>query len=107
MVRLAHTVLGMLIGLLWWDREVRLTDAGCTFRAFWRKSYREVEADFATVQGTEFSPAMIIAYLQRRLRVIEVPVHYFNRSQSQIQAYQRPRNAWRFAKLILRARFGR
>lgn len=106
-VRLAHTVLGMLIGLLWWDREVRLTDTGCTFRAFWRKSFNELETELASVDGPEFSPAMIIAYLKKRLRVIEVPVHYFNRSQSQIAAYQRPRNAWRFAKLILRARFGK
>lgn len=104
-VRLAHTLLGMLIGLLWWDREVRLTDTGCTLRAFWRSSYQEVLPSLA-VAGPEFSPAMVIAYLQRRLRVIEVPVHYFNRSASQIHAYQRPRNAWRFARLIVARRLG-
>lgn len=102
-VRLAHAALGKLLELLWWDREARFTDAGCTFRAFWRSTFDAI-APQLSARGPEFSAEMMIACLDSRLRVIEIPVNYFNRSQSQIRAYRNPQAFWAFLRLIIRKR---
>lgn len=103
-VRLAHAALGKLMELLWWDREARFTDAGCTFRAFWRSTYTTI-APALSARGPEFSAEMMIACLDARLRVIEVPVNYFNRSASQIRAYRHPQTFLSFLRLILTKRW--
>ena len=103
-VRLAHAALGKLMELLWWDREARFTDAGCTFRAFWRSTFDTIAPELAA-RGPEFSAEMMIACLDARLRVIEIPVNYFNRSTSQIRAYRNPQAFWSFLNLILKKRF--
>lgn len=102
-VRLAHAALGKLMELLWWDREARFTDAGCTFRAFWRSTYETI-APQLLARGPEFSAEMMIACLDARLRVIEIPVNYFNRSASQIRAYRNPQTFWSFLRLIISRR---
>lgn len=103
-VRLAHASLGKLMELLWWDREARFTDTGCTFRAFWRSTYETIAPQLSAC-GPEFSAEMMIACLDARLRIIEVPVNYFNRSASQIRAYRNPQAFWSFLVLILRKRW--
>lgn len=103
-VRLAHAALGKLMELLWWDREARFTDAGCTFRAFWHSTYVAI-APQLHARGPELSAEMMIACLDARLRVIEIPVNYFNRSASQIRAYRNPQTFWSFLRLILRRRW--
>ncbi len=105
-VRLAHAALGKLMELLWWDREARFTDAGCTFRAFWRSTFDTIEPALSA-RGPEFSAEMMIACLDARLRVIEIPVNYFNRSTSQIRAYRNPQTFWSFLRLIVTRRFGK
>lgn len=105
-VRLAHAALGKLMELLWWDREARFTDAGCTFRAFWRSTYETIAPQLAA-RGPAFSAEMMIACLDARLRVIEIPVNYFNRSASQIRAYRNPQTFWSFLRLILHKRLAR
>ena len=103
-VRLAHTALGKLVELLWWDREARFTDTGCTLRAFWRSTWDAIAPNL-NATGPAFSAEMMIACLDARLRVIEVPVNYFNRSASQIRAYRNPKAFVEFLLLILRKRF--
>ncbi len=106
LVRFAHASLGLLIELLWWDREARFTDVGCTFRALWSSSLEVIQDDMRS-DGPEFSAEMMIACLDARLRVIEVPVNYFNRSASQIRAYRNPQAFWSFFMLILKRRLRR
>jgi hypothetical protein len=48
---------------------------------------------------------MMIDCLDARLRVIEIPVNYFNRSTSQIRAYRNSQSFWLFLRLILTRRF--
>jgi dTDP-glucose pyrophosphorylase len=103
LVRLAHIALGKLMELLWWDREARFTDTGCTLRALWRSTWTAIAPD-VSAKGPEFSAEMMIACLDARLRVIEVPVNYFNRSTSQIRAYQNYRSFWAFLRLIVQRR---
>ncbi|GAB6058821.1 sugar phosphate nucleotidyltransferase [Desulfonatronum parangueonense] len=102
-VRLANIILGKLLETFWWNREARLTDVGCTFRAIWRSAYVNVQ-DRLSARGPEFSAEMVIELLQERQRVIEIPVNYFNRSCSLARAYQRPSTAMRFLALIVSRR---
>ncbi len=96
-VRAAHTALGMLLELLWWKREGRFTDVGCTFRALWKTTYEELDPSL-TSKGPEFLAEMVIASLNKRQRVLEIPVNYFNRSQSQNRSY---RNVATFMRVLL------
>lgn len=104
LVRIAHAALGKLMELLWWDREARFTDAGCTFRALWRSTFDAIEPALSA-HGPEFSAEMMIACLDARLRVIEIPVNYFNRSASQIRAYRNAQTFWSFLSLIIKKRY--
>lgn len=94
-VRAAHTALGGLLEILWWQKEGRFTDVGCTFRALWKSTYQQIDAELTT-RGPEFLAEMVIATLNQRLRVLEVPVNYFNRARSQ----HRYRNAGTFFRLL-------
>ena len=95
-VRLAHSALGKLLQMLWWTREGRLTDIGCTFRAIWANSYREMERNLSST-GPEFLAEMVIQGLHDRQRVIEIPVNYFNRSKS---LNRRHRNLHTFFRIL-------
>lgn len=94
-VRAAHTALGGLLEILWWKKEGRFTDVGCTFRALWKSTYQQIDVEL-TAAGPEFLAEMVIATLNQRLRVLEVPVNYFNRARSQ----HRYRNAGTFFRLL-------
>ncbi|GAG00366.1 unnamed protein product, partial [marine sediment metagenome] len=41
-VRAAHMILAMLLQLLWWRFDCRLTDVGCIYRGMWRSTYRTI-----------------------------------------------------------------
>jgi dTDP-glucose pyrophosphorylase len=73
--RAANWMLAKTIELLWFRRRVRLTDAGCTFRAFWRDAWEQMEAGIAA-DGPEFAPEMIVEALRRRMWVLEIPINY-------------------------------
>ncbi|MCB1615799.1 MAG: NTP transferase domain-containing protein [Pseudomonadales bacterium] len=102
-VRIAHAFLGYLMELLWWNRECRFTDAGCTFRAIWRTSFQLIEKNLHE-KGPAYSAEMMIELIEQRQRVIEIPVNYYNRSASQQQHHRNPRTFFSFLKLILRKR---
>lgn len=103
LVRLANSILGRLVEFLWWNRQARFTDAGCTFRAIWKTSFNTIKDDINS-PGPEFSVEMMIALLGRHQRVLEIPVNYFNRSQSIQKKYQSSTTFFRFVRLILRRR---
>jgi dTDP-glucose pyrophosphorylase len=102
-VRLANAALGRLVELLWWNRQARFTDVGCTFRAIWRTSFETVSDDL-TSAGPEFSVEMMIALLNEHQRVIEIPVNYFNRAGSIHRKYRNVSTFFRMLWLILRRR---
>jgi glycosyltransferase involved in cell wall biosynthesis len=56
-----------------------LSDCGCTLRLI-RKSALHTISSMLTVGGSHFLPEMVVLALQKRLRVIEIPVNYFPRS---------------------------
>jgi glycosyltransferase involved in cell wall biosynthesis len=76
--REVNLIFGLLVTLLWWNRQSRFTDVGCSYRAFWRESYERV-ADRLIGKGPEFAPELVIEFLNDWQRVIEVPVPYHAR----------------------------
>jgi len=103
LVRLANAFLGRLLELLWWNRRARFTDVGCTFRAIWKTSFDSIRDDL-TSKGPELSAEMTIALLDQHQKVIEIPVNYFNRSQSLQEQYRTSSTFFRMLWLILMRR---
>ena len=105
-VRLANIIIAKFMELLWWNYECRFSDVGCTFRAFWLDSYRKTAHSMSS-KGAEFSVEMIIAFLEQRLRVIEIPVNYRNVSRALNARYRNSITFFRFVKLVIKKRFMR
>ncbi len=99
LVRIANIVLAKLIELLWWRREVRISDVGCTFRAIWYSCYQEIR-DRLQSRGPEFLAEMIIEIMSDRMRMIEIPVNYFNRSEEMNKKYRNRRTFLRILSMI-------
>ena len=106
LVRLANVFLAKLMEVLWWRFVGRFTDVGCTFRAFWMSSYRQMRGDLQA-RGAEFAVEMIVEALDRRMRVIEIPVNYRNISRSLYRKYRNRRTFFRILRLLFVKRFCR
>jgi dTDP-glucose pyrophosphorylase len=59
LLRWGNVVVGKLVEALWWAREPRFTDVGCTYRALWRDSWRKIRG-YCTATDATFSPEMMI-----------------------------------------------
>lgn len=104
LVRLANVFLAKVVELLWWRFEGRFTDVGCTFRAIWLSTYRDIR-DSLQARGPEFAVEMIIEALNRRMKVIEIPVNYHNVSRSLHKKYRNRKTFMRILKLIVTKRW--
>lgn len=109
LLRLGNIVVGKLIEVLWWSQEPRFTDVGCSYRALWKSTWVKIRNQ-ATHTGPEFSPEMMIATLQARLRVIEIPVSYHARiggeSKHSSGLFHVSKTALRMLRLIIAKRLG-
>ena len=108
-VRWGNVVVAKLVELLWWNLQPRFTDVGCTYRALWREAYQAIRPLLRGV-GPELSPEMMVAALQARKRIIEVPVSYHRRiggeSKHSANYYRISRTALRMLRTILLKRLG-
>jgi NDP-sugar pyrophosphorylase family protein len=77
-LRVGNVLGAKFIEMLWISSEPRFTDVGCTFRVFWKDSYKPISQNLSSV-GPEFSPEMMIEYIRKGRRVIEIPVSYHER----------------------------
>jgi len=78
-LRISNLIVAKTIELLWWGyNEPRLTDVGCTYRAFWKTEYEKIKQNFIGI-GPEFSPEMMIEFIRNNNRIIEIPVSYYGR----------------------------
>lgn len=60
------------------------TDVGCTYKMFTRPAVDAVK-DYFTVGKSHFSPELMMLCIRRKLRVVEIPLHYQSRvGQSKI-----------------------
>ncbi len=73
--RVGNWMLAKMVQLLWFRHGVHLTDTACTFRAFWRDAWVQLEPGISS-DGPEFAPEMIVEALRRRMWVLEVPINY-------------------------------
>ena len=109
LVRWGNVVVAKLVEALWWNLQPRFTDVGCTYRALWRDTYEAMRPLLRGV-GPELSPEMMIAALQARQRVIEVPVSYHRRiageSKHSGNYFRISRTALRMLRTILLKRLG-
>lgn len=103
-VRLANICIAKLVEVLWWHFEGRFSDVGCTFRAFWKSSYNRAANNCSAI-GPEFSVEMMIAFLEQRMRVLEIPVNYRNVSRALYARYRNRTTFFRFLGLVFKKRF--
>jgi dTDP-glucose pyrophosphorylase len=101
LLRWGNVFVGKLVQILWWNRESRYTDVGCTYRAIWRTSYEQIRP-LLHGAGPEFSPEMMIAVLLCRQRVIEIPVSYYRRIGGESKHSKNIRGASKTALKMLR-----
>jgi glycosyltransferase involved in cell wall biosynthesis len=55
-----------------------LTDVGCTYKMFTRSAIEAVK-DYFTVGKSHFSPELMMLCIRRKLRIVEIPLHYQSR----------------------------
>jgi hypothetical protein len=106
-VRAAHIVLAKLLQLLWWRFESRFTDICCVYRGLWRSTYRTIR-DHLVADGPEIFPELTIEVLRARRRIIEIPIHYYNRDLERphvTSKYQSVGTFGRVVALLLRKRW--
>jgi GTP:adenosylcobinamide-phosphate guanylyltransferase len=106
-VRWGNVFVAKFMELLWWNKQPRLTDVGCTYRALWKNAYLAIRPLLNAI-GPELSPEMMVAALQAGKRIIEVPVSYHRRiggeSKHSANYYRIACTALRMLRTILRMR---
>jgi glycosyltransferase involved in cell wall biosynthesis len=107
---LGNRAVARLLAGLWPRSSCRLTDVGCTYRAFTAQAWSVLRAG-ATADGPEFSAEMIAEAFSRRLATLEIAVEYGPRkggaSKHTGSALAASRTALRMLRVILARRIGR
>jgi glycosyltransferase involved in cell wall biosynthesis len=79
LVRWANVTMAKILELLWYfPHEPRLTDVGCSYRAIRRDTWQAIRGG-CNHPGPAFSPEMICEAYRHKLRVVEIPLHYYRR----------------------------
>ena len=98
---------GKFLEGLWWNRNHRFTDVGCTYRAVWRSAYDRVK-DTLQNGGPAFSVEMMIEMLNAHMNVTEIPVRYSRRyggkSKHSASKIQNVETGLQMLQLILKKR---
>ncbi len=106
-LRWGNVAIGKFVEILWWKQEPRFTDVGCTYRGIWKDAWYNMRNRIIG-KGPEFSPEMMIEALRSRMRIIEIPVSYYNRygGESKHSAgFKKIKTGLKMIRLILRKRF--
>ena len=78
-LRWGNVIVGKWVEVLWYfSMEPRLTDVGCTYRTLHKSTWLRIRPGVRE-RGPAFSPEMMCEAFRQRIRVIEIPVHYFAR----------------------------
>ena len=109
LLRWGNVFMAKFLQLCWLrPSEPRFTDVGCTFRALHKRTFDRIRPRLSQT-GPAFSPEMMCAVLQERLRVIEVPVTYGLRQGGESKHSdtfgRQARTAWKMFKTICKKRF--
>lgn len=74
-LRWGNVLAAKFVEVLWWNKEPRFTDLGCTYRGIWKDAYLTIR-DNLIGTGPEFSPEMMVEILRANKKIIEIPVTY-------------------------------
>jgi hypothetical protein len=55
-----------------------LSDVGCTYKMISREAYQKVKNELK-VNGSEFQPELMIKLIQKKIKILEIPVNYLER----------------------------
>jgi glycosyltransferase involved in cell wall biosynthesis len=107
-LRWGNVTVAKMMELMWYvSNEPRLTDVGCTYRALWREHWLTLREGLRET-GPAFSPEMMAEALRKRIRLIEIPVHYYARlggeSKHSASYWKISRTALKMLRAIFRKR---
>jgi glycosyltransferase involved in cell wall biosynthesis len=110
-IRMANVLWAKILQMMWFfTNETRFTDVGCTYRALWKETYHKIRPGLRAV-GPEFSPEMMAEGLKRKVKIVEIPVKYFQReggeSKHSVSYYHLARTAWKMLRTIVRKKLER
>lgn len=105
-IRMANVLWAKMLQMLWFfTNETRFTDVGCTYRAIWKDTYKKIRPGLRAA-GPDFSPEMMAEALQQKVKVVEIPVKYFQReggeSKHSVSYYHLAKTAWTMFLTIIR-----
>lgn len=108
-IRMANVLWAKLLQMLWFlTNETRFTDVGCTYRAIWKKTYLKIRPGLQAT-GADFSPEMMAEALHQRVKIVEIPVRYYQRSggvsKHSVSYYHLARTAMRMLVTVIRKKF--
>lgn len=108
-IRMANVAWAKFLQMLWFlTNETRFTDVGCTYRAVWKKTYQKIRPGLRAI-GPDFSPEMMAEALHQRVKVVEIPVRYYQRtggvSKHSVSYYQLAKTAMRMLRTVIRKKF--
>lgn len=101
-LRLGNRAVALLLSLLWIGRSIRLSDVGCTYRAFTAATWRRLAAELDAA-GPSFAPQMVCVAFRAGLAVREVPVSYGSRRAGSSKHTGNVRGVLQTALAMLRA----
>jgi glycosyltransferase involved in cell wall biosynthesis len=110
-IRMANVVWAKILQMMWFfTNETRFTDVGCTYRALWKETHRKIRPGLRAV-GPEFSPEMMAEALRQKVKIVEIPVKYFQReggeSKHSVSYYHLAKTALKMLRTIIRKKLER
>ena len=110
-IRMANVLWAKILQMMWFfTNETRFTDVGCTYRALWKETYRKIQPGLSDV-GPEFSPEMMAEGLRQKVKIVEIPVKYFQReggeSKHSVSYYHLTKTALKMLRTIIRKKLER
>ena len=108
-IRMANVAWAKFLQMLWFlTNETRFTDVGCTYRAIWKTTYQKIRSGLKAI-GPDFSPEMMAEALHQRVKIVEIPVRYYQRSggvsKHSVSYYQLAKTAMRMLRTVIRKKF--
>ena len=108
-IRMANIAVAKFLQMLWFfTNETRFTDVGCTYRALWKNVYKQI-SPLLKAEGPDFSPEMMVEALRQKVKIVEIPVKYFQRSGGEskhsVSYYHLAKTAIKMIKIIILKKF--
>jgi len=108
-IRMANVLWAKMLQMLWFlHNDTRFTDVGCTYRAIWKRAYERIRHGLKAL-GPDFSPEMMAEALHQRLRIVEIPVRYYQRSggvsKHSVSYYHLAKTALKMLRTVFRKKF--